>query len=245
MKSDLTLLYVEDDVLIRDNYTEIFESYFTNILTTDNGNEALKLFEENKVDVGIFDISIPGINGLNLSSKIREIDQNIEIVIISAYSDRDKLLQAVSLKLFTYLIKPVQHNDLITTIENLIRKKSDSSNVKLAHDYIWNTQTKTLFYKNEAIKISQKEMEIVEILFKNKNIYLSACQIQEYLSDELVTDSNSCNGIVKTLSRFKKKLNERFATDDFFVENCYGLGYKILQDKDIRWYGYSKDFDSI
>ena len=231
MKSDLTLLYVEDDAVIRDNYTSIFQSYFTNVLTTDNGNEALKIFQENEVDIGIFDISIPGINGLNLSSKIREVDENIEIVIISAYSDREKLLQAVSLKLFTYLIKPVNHTDLIKTIEDLIHKKSDATNVKLAHNYVWNIKTKTLFYKNEAIKISKKEMQIIEILFNNINTHLSACQIQDYMPDELVTDSDSCNGIVKTLSRLKKKLNKQFDNDDSFIENCYGLGYKILLDK--------------
>ncbi|MDB2405431.1 response regulator [Arcobacteraceae bacterium] len=228
MKSDLTLLYVEDDKLVRENYTEVFESYFTTVLTTDNGKEALKIYNENKIDVGIFDISIPGINGLNLTSQIREEDENIEIIIISAYSDRDKLLKAVSLKLFTYLIKPVPHNDLITTIENLVHKKTNHENIKLANGYIWNATTKTLFYKDETIKITQKEIDIVELLFKNKNIYLSACQIQEYISNELVSGSDSCNGIIKILSRFKKKLNIQFDNDDFFIENCYGLGYKIL-----------------
>ena len=231
MKSDLTLLYVEDDPVIRDNYTSIFQSYFTNVLTTDNGNEALKIFEENKVDIGIFDISIPGINGLSLSSKIRELDDSIEIIIISAYSDRDKLLQAVSLKLFTYLIKPVNHNELITTLEKVIHKKSDTTNIQLAHSYIWDTKTKTLFHKNEVIKLSQKEMNIINILINNKNNYLDACQILEYLSNQIVPDYNSCNTIVKTLSRFKKKLNERFNNDDFFIENCYGLGYKIALNK--------------
>mgnify|MGYP002632727204 CR=1 FL=1 len=231
MKSDLTLLYVEDDAIIRDNYTSIFQSYFTHVLTTDNGNDALKILKENQVDIGIFDISIPGINGLNLSSKVREVDENIEIIIISAYSDRDKLLQAVSLKLFTYLIKPVNHNELITTIEKVIRKQTDQSIIKLHFDYEWNPQTKTLFYKQETIKISEKEMDIISILFNNKNNYLDACQILEYLSNEAVLDSSSCNTIVKTLSRFKKKLNERFHNEDFFIENCYGLGYKILIQK--------------
>lgn len=231
MKNNLTLLYVEDDALIRDNYTNIFQSYFANVITTDNGNEALQILKENKVDIGIFDISIPGINGLNLTSKIREVDENIEIIIISAYSDREKLLQAVSLKLFTYLIKPVPHNDLITTIEKVIQKKFNSTNTQLLYGYIWNAKTKTLIYKKEAIKISQKEMEIIEILFNNKNVYLNACQIQEYISDDLVTHSDSCNGIVKILSRFKKKLNKKFDNHDFFIENCYGLGYKILLNK--------------
>lgn len=228
MKNELTLLYVEDDKVIRDNYTKIFKKYFTNVLTSDNGTDALRMYHENKIDIGIFDISIPGINGLNLTSKIREKDEDIEIIIISAYSDKEKLLKAVSLKLFTYLVKPVVHNDLKTTIEDLINKKSKDSNIELFCNYIWNTKTKTLFYNNKAIKLTQNELQIIETLLQNKTMHLSACQIQEFISNEIVDESDSCNNIVKIISRFKKKLQDISKNDDFFIENCYGLGYKIL-----------------
>ena len=231
MKSNLTLLYVEDDKFIQDNYVKIFQHYFTNVITTDNGNDALSLFNENKIDVGIFDISIPGINGLNLTSKIRERDEDIEIIIISAHSDRDKLLQALKLQLVTYLVKPVEHKELITTIENLLHKKSENFTIELLDNFTWDMQTKTLFYKDEIVKISKKEISIISILLKNQTIYLTACQIHEFLYDGEVTESEPCNSIVKVLSRFKKKLNKQFNNEEFFIENCYGLGYKILSNK--------------
>lgn len=185
---------------------------------------------ENKIDVGIFDISIPGINGLNLTSKIREIDEDIEIIIISAHSDRDKLLQALKLQLVTYLVKPVEHKELTTTIENLLHRKADNSTIKLLHNFTWNTQAKTLFYKDEIVKISKKEMNIISTLLENQSIYLTSCQIHEFLHEGTVTESEPCISIVKTLSRFKKKLNKQFNNEEFFIENCYGLGYKILLD---------------
>ena len=228
MKKDLTLLYVEDDPIIRKNYTKIFQMYFANVLTSDNGIDALKIYSDNKIDVGIFDISIPGMNGLNLTSKIRENDENIEIIIISAYSDKEKLLKAVSLRLFTYLVKPVVLGDLKSTIQKLLSKKSKNNNIKFQHNYVWNTQEKALLYKKNTVKITRHEMEIIDILYTNRNRYLSACQIQEILDDETIVESNSCKNMVKLLSRFKKKLNTLFDNDDFFIENCYGLGYKIL-----------------
>ena len=231
MKSNLTLLYVEDDKFIRNNYVKIFQHYFTNVITTDNGNDALRLFNENKIDVGIFDISIPGINGLTLTSKIHEIDENIEIIIISAHSDRDKLLQAVKLQLVTYLVKPVEHKELITTIEKLLHRKSDNFTIELLHNFTWNMQTKTLFYKDEIVKISKVEINIISILLENQTIYLSACQIYELLHEGAVRESEPCSSIVKALSRFKKKLGKQFKNEEFFIENCYGLGYKILLNK--------------
>lgn len=227
MKSNLTLLYVEDDEVVRENYTTIFKCYFKNVLVAENGNDALQIYQDNKVDIGIFDISIPGINGLNLASKIRESDKDIELVIISAYSDKEKLLKAVKLKLFTYLIKPVNHNEFIDMLEEIVDQKSNHTNIILEYNYQWNPQAKALFYNDIPIKISHNEMQIVEILIKNKNNYLNACQIQEYLDDTTIPISDSCNNIVKIISRFKKKLNMKFTDDDFFIENCYGLGYKI------------------
>ena len=190
--------------------------------------DSKKIYNENKIDIGIFDISIPGMNGLNLTSKIREIDEKIEIIIISAYSDKEKLLKAVSLKLFTYLIKPVVLSDLKSTIQTLINKKSYNDNIKFQNNYVWNTQTKTLFYKTDSVKITQNEMGIIDILLNHKNRYLTACQIQELLYNETILESDSCKNMVKLLSRFKKKLNILHQNDEFFIENCYGIGYKIL-----------------
>jgi len=231
LKSNLTLLYVEDDKLVRDNYTKIFQYYFANVITTDNGNDALRLFNENKIDVGIFDISIPGINGLTLTSKIREIDEDIEIIIISAHSDRDKLLQALKLQLVTYLVKPVEHKELITTIENLLHRKADKFTIELLYNFTWNIQTKTLFYKDEIVKISKVEINIISILLKNQTTYLTACQIHEFLHEGAVRESEPCSSIVKAFSRFKKKLGKQLNNEEFFIENCYGLGYKILLNK--------------
>lgn len=227
MKENLTLLYVEDDEVVRNNYKIIFESYFQTVLTTDNGNDALKIYNENTIDIAIFDISIPGINGLNLASKVREIDEDIEIIIMSAYSDREKLFQAVSLKLFKYLIKPVSHADLKIVLVDFINRKSNKENMKLLNNYTWNNQNKTLFYKTEKIKLTENETKIIDILLLNKNSYLDACQIQSYLYNEDVTESDSCNGIVKIISRLRKKLHTRFENDNFFIESCYGIGYKI------------------
>lgn len=228
MKSNLTLLYVEDDQVIRENYTEIFQNYFSTVLVATNGNDALELYNDNKIDIGIFDISLPGINGLNLTSKIREVDEGMEIIIISAHSDKEKLLKAVSLKLFKYLIKPVAHSELIEAIENSIDKKSSSTNILLVNNYVWNSKTRTLFYKNKVVKVSKKEIQIIDILLKNKTSYLSASEIGEYMYDGLSIKSDSNSKVVKILSRFKRKLNERSGDDEFFIKNCYGLGYKIV-----------------
>jgi len=228
MKNKLTLLYVEDDEIIRENYTEIFKTYFDNVLTTDNGNEALKLYTDNHIDLIILDISIHGINGLNVAQKIRESDSETQILIISAYSDKDKLFQAVNLNLFGYMVKPVTHIELVKALQKIINKLPQVSTLKLVNNFTWNSNAQTLGYNDEEIKLTKNETKTVLILLTNKNKYMSACEIQEELFDDNSSSDNNCNNVVQLISRLKKKIDKLHTIDEYFIENCYGNGYRII-----------------
>ncbi len=228
MRNDLTLLYVEDDQVVRENFTEILETYFDRVLTTDNGNEALELYEKNSVDVAILDISIPGMNGLNVAAKIRESDDETILLIISAHSDKDKLLKAVNLGLFGYLVKPVTHKQLDQSMQNIIKSIPKTSLLDLSKNYFWNARDTLLFYKNEDIKLTKNETKIIQTLLQNKNKYLTACDIQESLFSQRDSLDTACNNIVQLISRLRKKIFKRFNTEEYFIENCYGTGYKII-----------------
>jgi len=225
MKNNLTLLYVEDDPIIRENLTEVFKSYFENVIVTDNGTSALEIYENAKPDVIILDISIPGVNGLTVANTIRNIDENVVILIISAYSDKDKLLKAINLKLFAYLIKPVSKEQLNKSLTNIINNITTKSILKLSYEYSWNQLTELLYYQNKSIKLTKKESKIVMILINNANNYMNACDIQDELFNK---QANDCNNIVQLISRLKKKLVNKENPDNFFIENCYGAGYRIL-----------------
>ncbi|MEN8302510.1 MAG: response regulator transcription factor [Campylobacterota bacterium] len=228
MRNDLTLLYVEDDQVVRENFTEIFETYFERVITTDNGNEALKLYKKNSIDVAILDISIPGMNGLNVASKIRESDDEITLLIISAHSDKEKLLKAVNLGLFGYLVKPVTHKQLDESIQKIIKSIPSSSLLTLPKNYFWNAKESLLFYKDEDIKLTKNETKIIQTMIENKNKYLTACDIQENIFDTNESSDSKCNNVVQLISRLRKKIFKRFNTEDYFIENCYGTGYKII-----------------
>ena len=226
MKNDLTLLYVEDDTTVRENFTEIFKSYFSHVLTADNGKSALELYETNNIDVAILDISIPEINGLNVASQIRKLDKKIELIMLSAYSDREKLLQAVNLQLFTYLVKPVAHKELDAILCEVIDKLSVDKPVKLLGGYTWQAKQEQLSFKDKYIKVTKNEIKIITTLCDNLNTYLKPCEINELVFNKLGEDD--CNNIVQLISRLKKKFIKLGYSKDFFIQSNYGLGYKIV-----------------
>ena len=227
MIDELTLLYVEDDIVVRENFIQIFELYFSKVLTADNGRDALRLYDENHIDVAILDISIPEINGLNVASKIREKDEEIIILIITAYSDKEKLLKAINLGLFGYLVKPVTHAVIDKSLQKIIKGLSKKSLLSISKECYWNNRKKQLLYKNQNIKLTKNEVNIIQLLIDNKNHFLDATTIQDeiFMQKDLLV--NNSNNVVQIISRLKKKMFKIYNTDDFFIENCYGVGYKI------------------
>ena len=206
MIRNATLLYVEDNKTVRENFTEIFKTYFKNVITSDNGKEALKLYNANSVDVAILDVSIPGMDGITLAEKIRQKSPETIILIISAYSEKETLLRAVNLGLFGYMIKPVTHKDLMSNIDKIINKLPTDSLVNLPMNYKWEDKQNILYYKESPIKLTRNETKSIKILIANRNKYITSCQIQEEIFEKKDSEDSYCNNIVQLISRLKKKI---------------------------------------
>lgn len=226
MNKSLKLLYVEDDDIQRDNFVGILNHYFDNITTTDNGESALELYNKNKFDIVILDIMLPNIDGLSVAKQIRDINSNTEIVITTAYLDSEKLLKALKLQLFSYLVKPLKFEEIDSTMKKLISKLSKNSNIQLHSSYHWNNNLEKLYYKDEEIKISKNEKKLISFLSTHKGQYYTACDIASEILNN-IDDDIKCNNIVQLISRFKKKMFSLHNDERFFIENVYGLGYKI------------------
>jgi len=106
--NNITALYVEDELEVRNTLSSMIGDMFQNFLTASNGKEGLEIFIENKdtVDIIITDINMPELNGLEMIEKINEI-KSIPIIITSAYNDSEFLHQAISLGVSSYVNKPI------------------------------------------------------------------------------------------------------------------------------------------
>ena len=103
----LTVLYAEDEVGIRENIADSLGYYVKEVLQASNGAEAFDLYESNKPDIILTDIHMPVLNGIEFVKKVRQIDRDIPIVMITAHTDKKYLLEAVELHMEKYIIKPM------------------------------------------------------------------------------------------------------------------------------------------
>lgn len=226
--NDLTLLYVEDDKEALEDVVFLLKRYFDEIYTASNGEEGLALFTKNSIDIVLLDINMPKINGLELASKIREVDENIPILFLTAHSETQKLLSAINLQAISYLIKPFNVDELRDSVLKAIKfvnnRKNNINRILLNNSFYWNDLNTELYYKNKLLALTKNEILLVKSLFENRNRFLTAEELSEIIFEDKKIETNS---IVQLISRFKNKIIKKINNDIFFIENIYSQGYRI------------------
>jgi len=218
--NNLTVLYVEDDQIAKENGIEYLKNYFSNIYDASNAIDALKLYTTFKPDIIITDIQMPKLNGLEFIKQIRKKDNTTQVIITTAYSDKDYLFKAIELKLVKYLVKPISQKDfdeaLEICIENIIDENTNIINI--SNDTIFDTYNKTLVKDNEIIKLRKRELSLFSLLIKNKNRYVTYNEIENHIWYDSVMTKNALKTLIKNL---KAKLPKDI------ISNLSGIGYKI------------------
>ena len=224
----LNLLYVEDDKEALEDVVFLLKRSFSDIYTACDGEEGLSIFKNNSIDIVLLDINIPKIDGLQLATEIRELDEYIPILFISAHSDTINLLSAIDLRAISYIIKPFNINELKNSILKAIhivnKDKDKSDNVFLNNGFYWDNYKTELTYRTELLALTKNEILLIKHLFENRNRFLTAEELKEIIFPEKKVEANS---IVQMLSRLRTKIIRKINNDNFFIENIYGHGYKI------------------
>ena len=218
-----TILYAEDEPIIQMNIHQFLQHYFKQIILASDGKEALDLFQEHTPDVVILDIKMPHINGLDVAKEIRKTDKFVPIIMLTAYNDTDKLLQAIELNLTTYLIKPLSKTKLHEMIEKITSSlnKINKNLVYIDNDYFWNKQSQKLYFQNKIISLTSGESRLCELFIEklHKDVYYE--DIMVHVWADKFDEEISIESVKSLLSRLRKKLPKDS------LQNIYGKGYKL------------------
>jgi len=221
---DLTLLYVEDDDGLREQFVRILKNKFRHIIEASNGIEALEMYEKYKPDMMLVDINIPKIDGLEVIKTIRVNDEKIPIAILSAYSDQDKLLAAIKCGLSDYLIKPVPYKKLLDLLNDMVAKcmncRQKNNVVLLQNGYMWNQESRTLLHEKEPITLTKRERIFLEYMVGEVDKVVPFDDIANLLWEE-----EESYVAYSSLSHLLKRLRKKLPED--LIENIYAEGYKI------------------
>ena len=124
------ILIADDEELIRWSLLQFFESSGYSVDLVINGTEVIKRLENTNYDIIVTDLNMPGLNGIEILTKMKGMGINLPVIVISAYFS-DKLKdETISSGAFECISKPFEMNDILNTVKKAIETKSES-----AHDF--------------------------------------------------------------------------------------------------------------
>lgn len=199
--SNVTILYVEDEKMIRDEVSYFFSKYVKNFYTAVNGIEGLELYRQIEPDLIITDIQMPKMNGLDM---IREINnKKIPIIITTAFSDIDYFLKAIELNVNKFIIKPINLMELVKSIQECIY-----------NDVIRDK----LFEKENLLKIVDENVLIS--ITDNKGVIIDTssafCELVEYSKEELIGQTHRILKHPDTSEEFYKDMWKQISSGKKF-----------------------------
>ncbi|ADG92950.1 response regulator receiver protein [Arcobacter nitrofigilis DSM 7299] len=215
-----SVLIVEDDDFIREKLVTILSFYFKEVFQSDNVIDGYELYLENKPDLIITDIEMKDENGIELIKKIRLIDMGIPIIVISAYSKEEYLLNLINLKISHYILKPVTNKKLYEAITVAIFNENHTM-FEIYPSLYLDIENSNLYYNKETIPLRKKDKHFLELLYKNKDKITTYDMIQEYIWVDKDMTQNALKTFIKEL---RKKLPVQI------IENIIQEGYRLIKN---------------
>ncbi|WP_060826298.1 response regulator transcription factor [Sulfurospirillum cavolei] len=215
-----SILLAEDEENLRNSFKKVLLLYVKEVFTASNGEEAFELYQNHRPDIIITDVKMPKLNGLELIKKIRKENQETPIIVTSAYTDKDLLLESIKLSLVDYLVKPIKEKDLIALLEIsadvLLQKVKTVVTIDERNTYDY--QNKQLVQDAQKISLTHKEVEFLEILLQHKGNLVT----RQTLEDKLYVYEEAPPSALKNLVF---KLRKKIGND--VVQTVGNLGYTI------------------
>ena len=202
-KTKYTLLFIEDEIMIRRIAISFLKNYFIEIYEAKDGEEGLKLYHEHKPDIIITDIEMPKINGLELCRTIRNEDKSTPIIISTAYTTTEYLLEAVKLNLINYLPKPVEEEVLFEALNLCFEhiEREHPSIVKINKTDSFDMLNKTLVKGEEIISLTNYQHQLLFILIKNQGRIVSYEEIEQFIWFNKAMSSDALRSLVRDVRK--------------------------------------------
>lgn len=229
---DITrVLLVEDEADAREILSFYLNTIFEDVVVAIDGQEALEIYQDDlsrdkKFDLVLTDIKMPRLNGMDMIEKMLNLADNQKFIIVSAYKDEEKLLKSINFRVLGYFLKPINVDNMMeilkkAKVEVLKEKEQNRKDkfIKINNHYEYSIKEKLLYCDSSLVKLSKKEVQLLDILMQNigKIVTIEECKLA------LWEDVNKSDTTFRTVM---KRLKDKIALSDF-VLSLKGQGYII------------------
>ncbi len=214
---NIPILCVEDEDGIRKTIVDTLKYYFDEVYEASDGNEAFEIYLEYKPKIILSDIQMKNCDGIEFVKKIRENDMSTTIIMLTAYSNEEYLVDLINLNVNHFILKPLNLKKLNTALLKYMKKAHKP--IMLCKNLALDLNKRELHYKDEEpIILRKREKEFLELLYQRNGSILSYTDIEE----ELWTDKEMTTHALKS---FIKELRAKLPIN--IIKNIPQEGYAL------------------
>ena len=221
MSHNIKIFLLEDDVNLNETLVDYLEDCGFNVVSQMDGLEAESILYENKFDLILLDVNVPGIDGFELLQSIREFGIKTPVVFITARDSIDDIESGFKYGAEDYIKKPFSLKELKIRIDAILKRyKKDSNIIEISSECHFNRDSGELISKGDTHKLSNKEARLLELFVLHPNEILSHELIFNEVWDYDETPSDS------SLRTYIKNLRKLFPKDS--IESIKKRGYRYI-----------------
>lgn len=220
----MTILVVDDEILIRKVIREYLESENYKVLEAENGLDALRVLTSNKVDLIILDIMMPKMDGFACLEEIRKT-KDIPVIMLSAMKEETDKLNSFNLGVDDYVTKPFSPKELIARVKAHLKRTVNNEEVYTYKDLIVDYRGRKVTINGKSVSLTPKEYELLTYFIKNKGIALSREQLlnsvwdYDYYGDDRTVDTHikmlrKNLGIYRDLIKTVREVGYKYETEE-------------------------------
>lgn len=216
-----TILIVDDDENIGNLEQEVLERAGYGVRRAYSGTEALLLLENERFDLVLLDLMLPGVCGEDVLKKIRDIP----VIVVSAKIDIENKVNLLLGGATDYVTKPFDIRELVARIKLQLKKtkKLPFSPLMTFEEITLDENSHRVYVSEKEVRLTRTEFSILKILLQNKGSVVA----KSVLLDKLSFETPDCveSSLKVHVSNLRKKLREQSEKD--YIESVWGIGFKI------------------
>jgi len=224
----IKILLAEDDYNLGKILTSYLEAKGYDIVLCVNGQEAYQAYLDESFDICLIDVMMPVKDGFTLTKEIRKADKDISIIFLTAKSMHDDIIKGFSLGGDDFITKPFSMEVLLARIEAVLRRSKDAGDKPLISvyqigKYKFDPLNQTLIIKENELKLTSKEAELLRLLCEHLNDVLD----RTYALNKIWNNDSYFNA--RSMDVYITKLR-KYLKEDSNIEllNVHGVGFKLI-----------------
>ncbi len=220
LTQNFSLLYVEDNKILRETTSTLFRDLFKSVMVAEDGVQALEMYEKyfddntSYFDIVISDIQMPQMDGITLSKELFKINSIQKILIISAHNETKYFLDLINIGISGFIQKPLNSKQILSilfdTCNTLAQERELLRFFSLPKNFVWDFKNKNLTQEETIIKLSDTEKVLLEFFILHTDQKFTSLEIFDYLYANQPEKKFSQDSIKSLIKRLRKKIPHNF-----------------------------------